>query len=467
MVISIILALFVLNKKTNPAYKLSWIILILILPIFGGMFYIFFGRNKLTKQQRLKMKSIDDKMQSSLIPQKYILDELYLQNEAAANQSKYIQNYAFCPPYTNTVTEYLPSGEIKFQHLKDELKKAKHFIFLEYFIINEGLMWNSIFDILVEKASNGVDVRIIYDDIGSLFKLPYRYNKKLESIGIKCSVFNPLLFILSPRLNYRDHRKIAIIDGHTGFTGGINLADEYINKINRFGHWKDTAIMLKGDAVWNLTVMFLSIWDNLRGIEEDFNKFKNCISINISKNKNGYVQPFADNPLDNEAVGETVYLNLIYKAKKYVYITTPYLIIGNEMITALTSAAKGGVDIRLITPYIGDKKFVHEVTRSHYKFLIENGVRIYEYTPGFIHSKTYVSDDEYGVVGSINMDYRSLFLHFECGVWMYKTKTIIDMKKDFFSTLNRCKEITLKDIKKTRWPRKMLRLILRVFSPLL
>ena len=261
--------------------------------------------------------------------------------------------------------------------------------------------------------------------------------------------------------------KIAIIDGYSGFTGGINLADEYINVIEKHGHWKDSAIMLKGEAVWSMTVMFLSMWGYLRVVNEDFNQFRKSISLNHEIASDGYYQPFADSPLDDEAVGETVYMNLINKARRYIYITTPYLIIDNEMVTALSIAAKGGVDVRIITPCCPDKRMVQTVTRSFYKNLVESGVKIYEYTPGFIHSKTYVSDDEYGVVGTINMDYRSLYLHFECGIWMYGCSSLIDMKYDFFDTLKVCKQITLEDIKEMKWYKILEGSILRVFAPLM
>lgn len=468
ILISMVAVLGIINNHINPAYKLAWIIPILLFPIFGGLFYIFFGGNKLGKRAKRKMKSIEDKTRKALPPQEFILKEMESQNENAANQSRYIQNYAYSPPYDNTETEYLPIGEMKFERLKEELRRAEHYIFLEYFIIEEGEMWNSILDILAEKVLKGVDVRVIYDDAGCLFTLPYRYDKKLEEMGIKCRVFNPLIPILSPKLHNRDHRKIAIIDGHTGFTGGINLADEYINRFEKHGHWKDSAIMLKGKAVWSMTVMFLSMWGYLTGVEEDFKHFKyDVLSLEKQKHGGGYVQPFADNPLDNETVGELVYLNLINKARKYVYITTPYLIIDNEMMTALSAAAKSGIDIRIITPHHADKWYVHSVTRSYYKVLIESGVKIYEYTPGFIHSKTYISDDEYGVVGTINMDYRSLYLHFECGVWLYKCSSIIEMKNDFLSTLELCREITLEDLKNIRWYKVLGRSVLRAFAPLM
>ncbi|AKL96094.1 phospholipase D/transphosphatidylase [Clostridium aceticum] len=468
ILISIAVVLGIINNHTNPSYKIAWIIAILLFPIFGGLFYIFWGRNKLSKRAKHKMKSIADRTKKALPPQESIIRELEEENEIAANQSRYIQNYGYYPPYHNTVSEYLPIGEIKFEKLKEELRKAEHYIFVEYFIIEEGIMWDSILDILVEKASKGVDVRVIYDDAGCLFTLPYRYNKKLEKMGIKCCVFNPLVPLLSPMLNNRDHRKITIIDGHTGFTGGINLADEYINKFQKHGHWKDSAIMLKGEAVWSMTVMFLSMWDYIRGIAEDFQQFKPITLPQVKlRNGLGYIQPFSDSPLDEETVGEIVYLNLINKARKYVYITTPYLIIDNEMVTALTSAAKGGVDIRIITPHCADKWYVHAVTRSYYRVLIESGVKIYEYTPGFIHSKTYISDDEYGVVGTINMDYRSLYLHFECGVWMYNCSGVMEMKKDFLDTLKLCRKITLEDLQNVKWHKAVGSSILRVFAPLM
>ncbi len=466
LIFSLVIVLLIINNNSNPAYKIAWIVPILMFPIFGGLFYIFFGGNKLSRRTRKKMKTIEEKIKESLQPKESIIEQIATYNEAAAHQSRYIQDYAYSPPYSNTEAYFLPDGEKKFAKLKEELKKAKHFIFLEYFIIEEGVMWNSILDILVEKAKSGVDVRVIYDDVGCLLKLPYRYDKKLEQLGIKCIIFNPLIPVLTSRLNNRDHRKIAIIDGHTGFTGGINLADEYINEIEKFGHWKDAAIMIKGEAVWSMTVMFLSMWDYLKGIKEDFNKYK-FEHFPTDNTKDGYIQPFADNPLDDEPVGEIVYLNMINKAKKYIYITTPYLIIGNEMITSLTSAAKGGVDVRIITPHKPDKWYVYEVNQSYYRILVENGVKIYEYLPGFIHSKTFVADDEYGIVGTINMDYRSLYLHFECGVWMYKNSSILDMKEDFLNTLKVCKPITIEEINNVKWYKTLERHILRVFAPLM
>lgn len=466
LIISVVEVFWIVNGKSNPSYKIAWIIPILLFPIFGGLFYIFFGGKKLSRYEKKKLRSIGLKMENALVPQPLVLSEIMLHDDGAAVQSRYIQNIAYYPPHKNSTGEYLPIGEKKFERLKEELEKAEHFIFMEYFIIEEGVMWNSILDILAAKAKKGVDVRIIYDDMGCLLLLPYNYSKKLESMGIKCCVFNPVSPILSARINNRDHRKIAIIDGHTGFTGGINLADEYINEVKKHGYWKDTAIMVKGEAVWNMTVMFLSMWDYLRGIDEDFNKFRYKLT-NGDERHDGYFQPFSDSPFDDETVGETVYLNLLNKAKRYVYITTPYLVIDYKMTQALASAAKSGIDVRIITPHIEDKWYVHAVTRSNYRFLVESGVKIYEYTPGFIHSKTFVSDDEYAVVGTINMDYRSFYLHFECGVWTYKSKSVLAIKEDFLSTLEVCAQITMDMINKAKWYKNLLGTLLRIFAPLM
>ncbi len=466
-ILSLSVVLLIVNGKSNPGYKIAWIILILLFPIFGGLFYLMFGKNSFTASGRKKMKSIQEEIVSVIPETNPVLQDLTGIDKNAGNQSRYIEKYAYSPVHTNTYTKFLSPGEMKFAHMKEELRKARHYIFMEYFIIEEGVMWNEILDILREKAAAGVDVRIIYDDIGSLFTLPYRYDKKLEAMGIKCSIFNPFVPVLSLKFNNRDHRKICVIDGHTGFTGGINLADEYINAKVKHGHWKDSSIMIKGDAVWNLTVMFLSLWSYIRGEETDFSSYHPYEYCKEPVQSDGWVQPYSDNPLDEEAVGETVYFNLINKAKQYVYITTPYLIIDNEMVTALSDAAKAGVDVRIITPHIGDKWFVHTVTRSYYEILIENGVGIYEYTPGFIHAKTFTVDDELATVGTVNLDYRSLYLHFECGVWMYKTDSIREMKKDFLETLSKCTQITLEQCRRTKWYVRWIRSILRAFAPLM
>lgn len=462
--LSVITVLWIVGTKSDPAYKIAWIIPILTVPIFGGLIYLMFGGNKLGRRVRRKMKGMDSKMTEVLGPD-FQAHALLDSGEDAVHQARYLEHVAHCPVYGNTATEYYASGEACFFSMVEALKKAERYIFVEYFIIEEGKMWNTILDILREKAASGVDVRIMYDDIGCMFTLPRQYAEDLEKkTGIQCCVFNPFVPVLSVRLNNRDHRKIMVIDGRVAFTGGINLADEYINEKSRFGHWKDSAIRLTGDAAWSMAVMFLTLWDYVRDEEEDYACFR---PKDAAVGARGWVQPYTDNPLDGEAVGQTVYLNLINKAKRYVYITTPYLIIDDAMNTALCNAAKGGVDVRVMTPHIPDKKTVFELTRSHYEPLLEAGIRVFEYTPGFIHAKNFAVDDKYGTVGSINMDYRSLFLHFENGVWLCDDPSIQAIRNDFLVTQEQCEEITLQWCNELPWYRRIFRSILRVFAPLM
>ncbi|MDD2397455.1 MAG: phospholipase D-like domain-containing protein, partial [Tissierellia bacterium] len=361
MVISVLVVLYILNRKSDPTYKIAWIIPIMLFPVFGGLFYLMFGGTGLSSRMKDKMHFITDKMKECLYQHPVTVDNLKIENKIAFNQAKYIEEYSNCPVYDNSETEFLPSGEEFFEHLTEELKKAEKYIFIEFFIIEEGIMWNTILEILKEKAKQGLDVRVIYDDFGCVTRLPHNYNKTLEGYGIKCSVFNPYIPIMSFRLNNRNHRKITVIDGKTAYTGGVNLADEYINAVERFGHWRDSMVEIKGDAVWSLTVMFLSMWGYLRKNDENYQDFRPD-DYDISEECHGYVQPFDDSPLDNEHVSETVYLNLINQAEKYIYIETPYLIIDNKMMVALTSASKRGVDVRILTPFIPDKWYAFAVT---------------------------------------------------------------------------------------------------------
>ena len=464
VLLSLLLTLRIINNKSNPAFKIAWLIPILLFPVLGGLVYLVFGSDRTGKYIRNKMGRIEKEMQDG-ISKANERSGIEKMPPDVVNQSHYISNSAHCPPYKNTTVEYLPMGEVKFERMVQELKKAKRYIFMEYFIIQEGTMWNTILDVLEEKAKEGVDVRVIYDDMGCILTLPTGYEKTLREKGIQCQIFNPSIPILSSHFNTRDHRKICVIDGNVGFTGGINLADEYINGYEKHGHWKDTAILLKGEAVFSLTTMFLSMWDYL--IKKEGEDYAAYYPDSWDENAQGIVQPFADNPLDDEAVGETVYLNLINKAKRYVYITTPYLILSNEMVTAMNTAAKSGVDVRIITPHVPDKWYVHAVSRSYYEMLVEAGVKIYEYTPGFVHAKTFVVDDEYAVVGTINLDYRSLYLHFECAAWMYKASCVTDVRDDFLKTQQMSQEITLEECRNISIPRRLGRSVLRVLAPLM
>ena len=466
-VVSIIVVIYILNKKGNPSYKLAWVIPILLFPVFGGLFYLVFGGDKTGKKFKDSIRKIYENTKGLLSQNEEIVEELKDKDKNIANQFIYTKDYSMFPVYKNTETKYLSPGENFFDRLQEELKKAKHFIFMEYFIVEEGIMWDTILDILIEKVKEGVEVRVMYDDAGTIQTLPYKYYEKLERLGIKIVVFNEIRPRLSLKMNNRDHRKITVIDGWVGFTGGINLADEYINEKERFGHWKDASIMIKGEAVKNLTLMFLQVWNFDKNEQEDYKKYLECNYEGESIKTDGYVQPYADSPLDEETVGENVYLNIIQKAKEYVYINTPYLIIDNELVTALTLAAKSGLDIRIVTPHVPDKWYVHLLTRAYYQQLIEAGVKIYEYKPGFIHSKTFVADDEMGVVGSINLDYRSLYLHFECGILMYKSKAVLEIKEDFLKTLEVCLPVTLEECHNVRWYIRLMRSILRCFAPLM
>ncbi len=468
VILGAIIALRIVNSDMNPSYKIAWIIPILVFPIFGVMFYLFFGNSHSVNRLRKRMDKYGNEERQILRQNDPLMDELKSKEIDAERQASYLFSYGGYPVYTNTQTTYFESGEANFPIILEELEKAERFIFLEYFIIQEGKMWNSILEILERKAKQGVDVRVVYDDIGCLLTLPYKYNLELEKKGVKCRVFNKFRPVWSAKMNNRDHRKILVIDGHTAFNGGINLADEYINEYEKHGHWKDTAVMLKGEGVWSFTVMFLTMWNYLISAKAgSYDYFKPRPEDIAPYKGNGYVIPFTDSPLDDEPVGENVYMNIINEAREYVYITTPYLIIDNEMSTALTLAAKSGIDVRIITPHIADKKFVHAVTRAHYKKLVSAGVKVYEYTPGFIHAKSFVSDDRTAVVGTINLDFRSLYLHFECATWMYKTKSISNVKSDFLNTLEQCEEITLEKCKNVNIFIRLVRALLRLFAPMM
>lgn len=463
-ILSSVLAIYIVNTRSNPSYKMVWLLLLSIFPFTGSILYIFFGEHFPIRKLRKNMKEnmIDFK-------KLFAKNENYYENiidKDAKFQSHYLEKYGHYPAFSNSKATYLKEGLDFYNSLIEDLEKAEKFIFLEFFIIEEGYMWNNILSILERKANEGVDVRVLYDDIGCVSKLDRDYYKKLREKNLKANVYNPVKFITTPKHNNRDHRKILVIDGYIGYTGGINLADEYMNYVERFGYWKDTAVKIEGDGVWGLTVMFLSMWKYYEKHEEDYEKFKPKTNLLI-ENAKGYVQPFGDSPLDNESVGETAYLNIISKAKDYVYITTPYLIITNEMLTALCNAAKGGIDVRIITPHIPDKKLVHMVTRSFYEQLMESGVKIYEFTPGFIHSKSFVCDDKFAIVGSINMDFRSLYLHFESAVWLYNMDTVVEIKDDFLNTMEVSDKIKLRNVKNVPVTKKILRSIVRVFAPLM
>ncbi|MDR2068959.1 MAG: cardiolipin synthase [Spirochaetaceae bacterium] len=465
-ILSILVCLYITRKKEKPAYKLTWIFIILMFPLFGGILYIIFYTQSSPRKLRRLSANESKRCLPFYFPSGEALPVLEANREECLPQVRYLQNYAGFPVYVHTQTEYFPSGEAFFERALRELEKAEKYIFLEFFILRQGVMLNPIIELLERKARQGVDVRLIYDDLGCFMSLPPDYKQHLQRRGIKCIVFNPFTPLLSSLQNNRDHRKILSVDGKVAFTGGINLADEYINAYERFGHWKDTAIMLEGEAAWSLTLIFLQMWNLEQKQKDDYGAFYPWKDKPCEIKSDGYVQPYADSPIDEENVGENVYIQIINNAKDYVYISTPYLVVDENLTSALTLAAKSGVDVRIITPYRWDKKIVHMTTQSYYHQLVSAGVKVYEYSSGFNHSKTFVSDDKVATVGTTNLDFRSLYLHFECGVWLYKNQAVRKVKEDFLKTIPVSHQVTLENCSRNAFLR-VVQDVLRLFAPLM
>jgi cardiolipin synthase len=464
-VVSVLVCIYIVNKKEKAAYKLTWVFLIMLFPIFGGMLYVIFYFQSNPRKYRRYFEESDKACRPLFLLPGDSLPFLAEASDECLPQARYLQHYAGFPLYLHTQTEYFPSGEAFFQRVLAELEKAERYIFLEFFILQQGAMLDPILDILERKAREGLDVRLLYDDMGCFLTLPPDFNRQLKQRGIRCKTFNLFKPVFSSLQNNRDHRKIIAIDGKVAFTGGMNLADEYINIYPKYGHWKDAAILIEGNAAWSLTLIFLQMWD-LGEAAGDYEAFYPWRSAPCPVATDGYVQPYADSPLDAENVGEHVYIQIINNAKHYVYINSPYLVVDDNLLSALTLAAKSGVDVRIVTPHRWDKWFVRKVSRSYYQQLIAAGVRVYEYTGGFNHSKTFVADDKVATVGTTNLDFRSLYLHFECGVLLYKGSAVSKVKADFLSTLPVSTPIALEDC---TWNPldALLRDVLRIFAPLM
>ena len=458
-----IVAISIIGRADNPDYKLPWIFFVLLIPIIGFMLYFMFYTRKLSKKQRKRIRRFTaERIGKDDAPE---LEMIRDDNSAAASQAYAVKNLSDSHIYGNTDIRYYSLGEKLFEAMVEDLKRAEKFIFMEYFIIEEGLFWNTISDILQEKVKVGVEVRVLYDDIGCMKTLPGNYYKKLQKAGIKCVPFSKLRGQANNEFNNRSHRKITVIDGTIGYTGGVNLADEYINHTVRFGHWKDIGIRLEGAAVNELTRLFLIDYGlSDKHSNDDFTDYY----VSSATEANGWCVPFGDGPrpIYERRVAKTAIQNLLNGAQKNVYITTPYLIIDNEMVQTLENTALRGVDVRIITPHIPDKKLVFSMTRSYYKRLIEAGVKIYEYEPGFVHAKMYVADGEIAIIGTVNLDYRSLVHHFENGVWMYRSSAIADMEKDFLETQRKSIKFESEMLKDTLWKR-FVRSLVKIFAPLL
>lgn len=464
-ILALILVFRVYGLQINSAYKISWIILILLFPIMGVCLYLMFGRTGALGGMRKWYDKVHNAYAHLLPQDEQIVDKLEMTDLTIARQSGYLRKGAGYPVYQNTDVEFYGDTTQALEAQKAELRKAKKFIFMEYHAIEDSVAWRGIEEILEEKAAAGLDVRVFYDDMGSIGFISKDFMEKLQRKGIQCKVFNPLIPILNVFMNNRDHRKITVIDGKVGFTGGYNLANEYFNLTHPYGEWKDSGVKLTGDGVRSLTLIFLEMWNANQKKQEDPVPY--LLKPAYRSAEAGFVQPYADSPLDGERTGENAYLNMIKSAKKYVYITTPYLIISDEMQRTLILAAKSGVDVRIITPGIPDKPLIYKVTRSYYAGLAAEGVRIYEYTPGFIHSKQMVCDDEVAVVGTINLDFRSLYLHFENACWFAGCRAVAEVRHDFEKMFPICREVTEKYSKKRSLALRGWECVLRMFSPLM
>ena len=490
-VMEIVVLVYIINTEGNPAFKMTWMLCVMALPVIGTVFYIYVHLQLETRFVQNRLAALRMETEPYMDQDEKVTEALWASKSANAQLSYYLSHQLGFPTYRNTEVEYFPVGEDKFASMIKELEKAEKFIFMEYFIVEEGIMWDTILEILKRKVNEGVEVRFMYDGMCAFDLLPYSYPKKLQKFGIKCKMSNKIRPFVSTIQNNRDHRKITVIDGKIGFTGGYNLADEYFNITHPYGYWKDTGVRLEGDAVRSLTVMFLEMWNAIKGTDTDYTPYflqdgaqpheaglagsvadrdvgAAQSDANIAADSaSGFVQPYADSPLDGEPVGENVYMGVVKAASEYVYFTTPYLIISDEMSRELCLAAKRGVDVRIVTPGIPDKKLVYRVTRSYYAQLASAGVRIFEYTPGFLHAKQCVSDDVTATVGTINLDYRSLYFHFENGVFLHRCEAVRKVREDFEDIFPVCREVTEQYAKKQSAAMKFGQCVLRLIAPLL
>ena len=458
------MVIYLFNSDMDHAAKLTWLAIISLFPVPGAIL-LWYTQNDLGHRRimgRIYQLIYDSK--GSIRQNPAVLMKQELIESGTDDLCRYVNRSGCFPIYKNTDVTYFPSGEDKFEALITELKRARHFIFLEYFILGEGVMWGTVLGILKEKAAQGVDVRVMYDGMCEMSSLSFDYPERIQKLGIRCKDFAPIRPVISTHYNYRDHRKILVIDNQVAFNGGINLSDEYINRTRRFGHWKDTAVMLRGEAVSSFTLMFLQMW-NITERNADWAPLLDYPAAPVRAK--GYVMPYGDVPMDGDKVGENVYLDILYRARKFVHIMTPYLILDGEMENALKYAAQRGVDVKLILPGIPDKPYAYAIAKTFYPALIDAGVKIYEYKPGFVHAKVFVSDNCKAVVGSINLDYRSLYHHFECATYMYRTDCISDIERDFKRTLRLCRRVTPITIRNEKLRYKVMGGLLRIVAPLL
>ena len=496
-VFTVVMVLYLLNCRLDPTAKITWLVVVMLTPVFGALLYFYTRMDIGHRALKARFSHIIAMTKDSIPQSEEVYRSLEEEDSGSAALVRYMQRSGCHPVYHRTEVTYFPLGEDKFAELLRQLEGAKHFIYLEYFIIAEGMMWGEVLEILARKAKEGVDVRVMYDGTCEFALLPHKYLKLLRKLGIRCKVFAPVSPFISTHYNYRDHRKILVIDGHTAFNGGVNLADEYINQVQRFGHWKDTAVMLKGEAVKSFTLMFLQMW-NMDERELEFGKSLAYPAMPGGQlpgqseiqpeaqpevqageqsevqageqpkgNAKGYVVPYGDWPLDDDKLGERVYMDILNRARRYVHIMTPYLILDGEMETALKFAAERGVEVALILPGIPDKRIPYALAKTHYRSLLASGVKIYEYTPGFVHAKVFCCDGKEAVVGTINLDYRSLYHHFECATYMHGTDCIADIEADFRDMFSKSRQVTPETVRKEKWTMKLAGVLLKAAAPLL
>ena len=465
VLITVVMVVYLLNSTMDPTAKITWLIAIMLLPVFGVLLYVYTQSDIGHRALKKRVSEIISNTKERIPQEEEVMKRLSEENKGVAMLAHYMQRSGAHPVYDKTSVTFFPLGENKFEEMLIQLEAAKHFIFMEYFIVDEGLMWGRILEILARKAAQGVEVRFMYDGACEFALLPHDYPKRLEALGIKCKVFAPVSPFVSTHYNYRDHRKIMVIDGRIAFTGGVNLADEYINQTVKFGHWKDTAVMLKGEAARSFTLMFLQMWQ-INEREDDSAHFLSYPAFPVKEAK-GFVIPYGDCPLDNDKLGEKVYMDILNRSLEYVHIMTPYLILDGEMETALKFAAERGVEVILILPGIPDKAIPYALAKTHYASLLESGVKIYEYTPGFVHAKVFVSDTREAVVGTINLDYRSLYHHFECASYLYGTDCIPEIEADFQATLAKCRQVSIETVRKEKWLVRLTGRLMKAIAPLM
>ena len=460
---SVMMILYLFNSDMDSSAKLTWLWIIMLFPYIGTVFLwittVDVGQRALKK----RISVLNDESKNALKQKESVLQKSDIVGSGTDDLCRYLGKTGCFPLYDCTEVTYLPSGEAYFDALLAALKQAKSFVYLEYFILDEGYMWGSVLSVLAEKVKQGLDVRVMYDGMCEISSLSFDYPERMQALGISCKAFTKIRPFLSTNYNYRDHRKIAVIDGEIAFNGGINLADEYINRRMRFGHWKDAALMMRGEAVRSFTLMFMQMW-NITEPETDWTPLSHPT---LSAGTDGFVMPFADHPLDDDKVGENIYMDMLNRATRYVHIMTPYLILDDELESAIRFAAERGVDVRLILPGVPDKKTAFALAKSHYRRLTQSGVKIYEYTPGFVHAKVCVSDDCKAVVGTINFDYRSLYHHFECATYLYRCACIADIEQDFLNTMKNAAAVTPETIKNEKRRYKLLGGFLKIFAPLM